>query len=581
MLYLAEVKIQKGGVFGGNKGQLKLLACQRSEQSWTAVPGEEVIDADEASKFENGMLVLVDLNANKQVQRPPQEAARQLVTILQNFSRLQDKFKTQEEEIEQWKQSLTYQSQELNRREMELQTQEEEIGQMQGEFERLEALRQEIDSAREQANRLQEELEQKRQELETSWQQLNGERERLDEHLQQNSGKSLGDEQSRYIQELVENLSGAIPPTAAVREQLNRGFEMLSLSQSVLDQHWQNLESFRGQAQNIQSEVDRHLSEFNDRQRDCNSVLSSVEQARVALKVQENTLRLKEDYAQALGLRLQNQEELHRTVYQLVDTSDKVSISPKVDGEALERMALDELQGLVQQLQQALEKDIPFVNDQQDELRSSRETIDELQVKLGRVSDYERRSVEEELADEQDRYEMLNKTVEGQLRIIRERKEILAQHEAVLSRRLGKPMSSSSDSQLDFGPILNTIEAQRQQMAEELQSLEREIEQMRQSIQQAQGMIDHQAGDMARQQAELRQLEETLVARRTAAAQMWGKVGLYEEMLQPVQERLKEVRSSLEGAAGDLNQVQETGDYQLQLIAQLRQFIQGLMGEGS
>lgn len=579
MLYLAEVKIQKGGVFGGNKGQLKLLACQRSEQSWSAVPGEEVIDADEAGKFDNGMLVLVDLSANKQVQRPPQEAARQLVTILQNFSRLQDKFKTQEEEIEQWKQSLTYQSQELNRREMELQAQEEEIGQMQGEFERLETLRQEVDSAREQANRLQEELEEKRQELENSWQQLNGERQRLDEQYSGSHGLDV--EQSRYIQELIEHLSGAIPPTAAVREQLQRGFEMLSLSQSVLDQHWQNLEFFRGQAQNLQSEVDRQVSELNERQRDCNSVMASLDQARMALKVQENTLRLKEDYAQALGLRLQRQEELHSTVYRLVDTSDKVSISEKVDVEALERMALDELQGLVQQLQQTLEKDIPFVNDQQDELRMQRETIDELQVKLSRVSDYERRSVEEELADEQDRYEMLNKTVEGQLRIIRERKEILVQHEAVLSRRLGKPVSSSSDSQLDFGPILNVIEAQRQQMAEELQGLEREIEQMRQSIQQAQGMIEHQTGDMERRNGELKQFEEALVSRRTAAAQMWGKVGLYEEMLQPVQDRVNDVRSSLEGAANNLNQVQETGDYQLQLIAQLRQFIQGLMGEAS
>lgn len=579
MLYLAEVKIQKGGVFGGSKGQLKLLACQRSEQSWSAVPGEEVIDADEAGKFDNGMLVLVDLSANKQVQRPPQEAARQLVTILQNFSRLQDKFKTQEEEIEQWKQSLTYQSQELNRREMELQAQEEEIGQMQGEYERLEALRQEVDSAREQANRLQEELEQKRQELENSWQQLNGERQRLDEQYSGSHGLDV--EQSRYIQELIEHLSGAIPPTAAVREQLQSGFEMLSLSQSVLDQHWQNLESFRAQAQNLQSEVDRQVSELNDRQRDCNAVMASLDQARMALKVQENTLRFKEDYAEALGLRLQRQEELHSTVYRLVDTSDKVSISEKVDVEALERMALDELQGLVQQLQQTLEKDIPFVNDQQDELRMQRETIEELQVKLSRVSDYERRSVEEELADEQDRYEMLNKTVEGQLRIIRERKEILAQHEAVLSRRLGKPVSSSSDSQLDFGPILNVIEAQRQQMAEELQGLEREIEQMRQSIQQAQGMIEHQTGDMERRNGELKQFEESLVSRRAAAAQMWGKVGLYEEMLQPVQDRLNEVRSSLEGAANNLNQVQETGDYQLQLIAQLRQFIQGLMGETS
>ncbi|HEY9297900.1 MAG TPA: hypothetical protein VIQ31_16370, partial [Phormidium sp.] len=119
MLYLAEVLQKKSGPFGGNKTDLKLLACQRGE-SWSGVGGDEVVplSPDEASKYGDGALVLVELGGNRQVQRI--NPGRELVGILQNFSRLQEKYKTKEEEIEQWKESLTYQAHELNRREMEI-----------------------------------------------------------------------------------------------------------------------------------------------------------------------------------------------------------------------------------------------------------------------------------------------------------------------------------------------------------------------------------------------------------------------------------------------------------------------------
>ena len=86
MLYLAEVQRRPTGFgLGGGKTDLKLLACQRSENNWLAVPGEEVIPADEAKEFSPGALVLVDLDNNKQVLQI-QDAGRQLVKILQNFS---------------------------------------------------------------------------------------------------------------------------------------------------------------------------------------------------------------------------------------------------------------------------------------------------------------------------------------------------------------------------------------------------------------------------------------------------------------------------------------------------------------
>jgi hypothetical protein len=120
VLYLAEVQ-KKSGVFGGGKADLKLLACQRAD-SWSAVPNQEIVAAEEANSLNPGALVLVDLTANKQVQRLRQDTPGELLKILQSFSRQIDKYKKNSEEIEQWKESLIFQSEELQRREEEIQS---------------------------------------------------------------------------------------------------------------------------------------------------------------------------------------------------------------------------------------------------------------------------------------------------------------------------------------------------------------------------------------------------------------------------------------------------------------------------
>jgi chromosome segregation ATPase len=583
VLYLAEVQKQKTGFgLGGGKTELKLLASQRGEQqSWFAVTGEEVVPAEEATNFSPGALVLVELTANKQVQRVYQDTARQMVSILQSFSRQQDKFKTQEEEIEQWKQSLTYQSQELNRREMELQAREEQLEQMEEEFEHLEAQRQEIEGSREEANRLREELERNRQELEGAWENLRGEMRRLEEQqgqLQQGSGQVIDEQQARYIQELLDRLCAAAPASPAL-EMLNGAFERVGEQQSVLNHHWQELEQKRAEAEQLQQQVDRQAQELRDRTQEWQQAQSSLEQARSELKVQHSCLTLKQEHARLQQLSLQSFEELHQQVYRLAETADKVSISQKVDVEALERMPLDELQDAVGKLQQDLEKVRRFVGDQEEELGMQRQTLEEVQAKLQRASDRDQSQVEAELADEQDRYKMLNETLVGQRRNLREREEILSDHQAVLWRRLGKPPGTGHDGKLDFGSVLSQMEGQRQQMAEELQKLERQIEQMRLSIEQAEEMISRQAADLAAQHSEIERQEKKLLEQQTAAAELWGKVNLYQEMLQPVQEQLNDLQQKLEAALGVLHEVQQTDEYQQQLLGQLRGLFSSLMGE--
>ena len=66
--YLAEVQ-RKSGFMGGNRADFKLLACERSEQNWGAVSGDELVPAPDDAGHGAGALVLIELSNGRQVQR--------------------------------------------------------------------------------------------------------------------------------------------------------------------------------------------------------------------------------------------------------------------------------------------------------------------------------------------------------------------------------------------------------------------------------------------------------------------------------------------------------------------------------
>ena len=578
MLYLAEVQKQKGGVFGGGKTELKLLACQRAE-SWSVVPSDEVVPAEGANSFEGGVLVIVNLNANRQIQGEIEPAAGRLVRELQSLSPKLEKLNSQEEEIEQWKQSLTFQSQELNSREMELQSWEEQLQAKEEELEQLEQHRQELESEKEEAAKRQEEFERKSQELQGAWQHLEGERQRFEEQKAEFKGSvGLDESQASEIQQLLGRLSGAIAPTDEVREQLNLGFELVNNQQSLLDYHWQQLEQQTAEAEKTQSEVDSQGEEIQKRRQELEQTQASLEEAKTELKVQQNALAIKQDSAHMLSLQMRNHQELHQELTRLATTSTDVKISQKVDIEALEKMPLGELEQMVNNLQQELEKVKRFVNDQEEELTLQRQAIEEVQVKINDASEYDRITLESELTDEQDRYQLLDESLVGSRRNLREREEILNQHQRVLRRRQGIAESNGSDNQkIDLGPVLNQLEIQRQQQEEELKKLESEVEQMRVSINQVEGLVAQLAKDQETKLAELKKLEDNWHSIKVLVVELLGKVNVYRETLQPYQDSVNQIRQRLEAIETALNQIQETGDYQLQAVAQMQQTISNLI----
>ncbi|BBD65676.1 hypothetical protein NIES4072_06470 [Nostoc commune NIES-4072] len=577
MLYLAEVQKQKGGLLsGGGKTELKLLACQRTDQNWSPV-SEEVIAAEEASKLNDGALVLVELNPNRQVQRI-QEAGRPLVNILQNFSRQLEKFKLKEDEIDQWKQSLTFQAQELNRREMDMEVRSEQLHNMEDELQQLEQQKQEVDTSRQEIERLQTEVERNRLELEGAWEHLRGEQRRLEERLADfPQGTVLDEEQSRVMSELLDRLSSRVAPTETVREHLHLAFELVEKQQATLTPHWQKLEQQKSAIAQQQEEVERLSQTFSDRQNALQQAQNSLVQQTAQLQINRADLSSKQEYARIIKEQLRNAEELYQQIHSL-SASGGVVIGQQADVEALEKMPLEELQKIVQDLQYKLEIDASFVHDQEQELKYKQEAIEELQNKLNHASDHDHINLELELTDEKDLYQMLNSSLVGQRRNMLQHQKFLKQHQAVLLRRQGHTVVDEEEgNKVNLEPILLQLETQRQQYSQEVQRLEREIDQIRSGIELNQGMIENQTHDLDEKRQELKAMEENLLSLRRTTAQCWGRVNLYQEALQPIQDCLDGLRQKLQEIGESLEQFQETGDYQVQAIAQLRHTLQSLM----
>ncbi|MEC4818762.1 MAG: pilus motility taxis protein HmpF [Scytonema sp. PMC 1069.18] len=571
MLYLAEVQKQKGGLLSGSgKTELKLLACQRNDQSWSQV-SEEVIAADEASKLNDGVLVLVELTPNRQLQRI-QEAGRPLINILQNFSRQLEKFKVKEEEIDQWKQSLTFQAQELNRREMDMEARLEQLQQMEEEFQRCETQKQEVETAREEIEKLKTEIERNRQELEGAWEHLRGEQRRLEEQKAEcQQGTVLDEEQTRVLNDVLTRLSTSVAPTETVREDLNLAFELVEKQQAVLNPHWEKLEQQKTAVEQQQTEVDRIAQILCDRRGEWEQAQGSLEQQIAELKVNTVTLTHKQEYAQNLKKQLQYQQELYQQVNFLAAIATDVPPTPKVDIAALEKMSVEQLQETVRDLQQKLNIDSSFVNEQEQELKEKQKTIEELQRQINQVSESDRSKLQTELVDEQDLYQMLNETLVGQRRSLSERLDIFKQHQIVLLQRQGKPLTQEilDNKKTNLQQVIVQIERQRQQYLQELQNVEREIEQIRANIEKVEDFIDKQSQQQQIKRQELQILEQNLQSLQTATMELRGQLHLYNEALQPIQDCLDGLRNKLQGITESLTKVQETSDYQLQNITQM------------
>jgi chromosome segregation ATPase len=575
VLYLAEVQKPKSGLLGSGKSALKLIACQRNDQNWSPIP-DEIIIADEASKLNDGALVLAELSPNRQVQRI-QDASRPLVSILQNFSRQVEKFKLKEEEIDQWKQSLIIQAQELNRRETEMEFRWEQVQRLEHDSKRIDTQKHLFGTSLTEIDQLRAEVESNHRDLEGAWEHLRFEQSRLEEiSLNYQQSKSVDEERNRVLSDLLDRLSSQTTPIDTVKESLNYAFEFVDQQQDALNLHWQKLEIQRHSANQQQKEGEELMQKLFGCQNELQQVQNSLAQQITQVQLKTTIVNSKQELTTILKQHLGTEEEFYQKLHYLAANTEPEVPKRGIDVAALQKMPLKELEQMVQNLQEKLDRDSDFVEEQEQELQYKQKFIEELQEKIVHSAGEERVNLELELADERDLCEMLNESLVGQRGNLIGQQKTLQQKQVVLWQRQGIAIVREGESS-NLESMVLQFEAQKQQKSTQIQKLEGDIVEMLTTIAANQETIDHQTQEVEANRQEVNSLEEQLLNLRTATAECWGRVNLYQEALQPIQDALDGLRDQLQNISESLTQVQVNGDSQPQIVAQMRQTLQSFM----
>ena len=542
MLYLAEVQKPKSGfnISGRTKAELKLLACQRSELTWSAIPGEELVAApEEANNYSPGVLVLVDMNANRQIQSQLREAGKHLVGILQNLSRQIEKYKKEADEIESWRQSLSLQSQQLQLRQEEIYGREED----------LESTRSELDRLTQEAQALESTLEQhelSRQELAARWENL-----QQKEHLlaqQQSAGGGLSEDQITEIRAALHQLGSS--SSSLNPQQLETTVSAIEVQQDLLDRHQAQLQQQQQRVLETKAELDRQQQEIEQRKHQLQELQTSLEETQTAWEVQQHTLSMQQEYIQRLTVRLQVEQDNYQKIYLMskgggIDLAD----DQKLDLSLLESMPIAELQATVTTLQTEADRSVHFVHLEEEELQEKQEAIDELQKAILVANEFNKLKLEADLADEQDGYNMLDHTLDGQRQTMRERQTFLQIHNRVLRQRQGHPPEDADKSQIEWEAVLRLLDSQRQQQQAEITQMETDIQNLRGTIEQTKSKIEQQVEAYLRESKQVQELESQHQTTKQTSTELVAKIDLYQEMIQPLQDHINTFKQQLGGLA--------------------------------
>lgn len=520
MLYLAEVKKQSRGFISGFKTELKLLACQHSDKTWSAVPTEEIVSWEEGQNpIGEGSLLLVNLNNNRQIQGIPEPAGTELVRQLLQISRLMGKSKEQQEEIEQWKQSLAIQAQELSRREMEMESRLEQIEQMEAEFEYLERQRLELEEAKETLGKEQQRLQEMRDKVGFS--------------------ADLTPEHTEKIGFLIQQLTSNQNPNSSPWQQLRVVLDTVNHQETQLSNYQQQLAAKQGQLSQQQQQIEQKQQIIHQKQQELESIQSALEKARTEREVQNTVLTHKQELLGRINEDLQTISSLRSLLMGEFNGEQKNATKIDVEIEKLENIPLGELEEKVNNLQRDLDSLVRFVNEQEEELTLQTQTVNELTAKLETAGELERMQIEEEIKDEQERKKMLDKTLGGQRKTLWEKQEILLRYLRVLHRRQGilDPQQQGLDN-VNIEPILEQLAQQQTQRQEEQEKLQTDIEYLQQNLQQLEEMIREYTSQQENKYQALQQEQKQWEESQISLAQLQLEVNVYEQTIKPLEESL-------------------------------------------
>lgn len=521
----------------GVETRLKLIACQRNDQSWGVV-GNESIAVEEANDFGDGALIVVNLGANRQVQGKIELASPKIIAILKNFSRLVEKNQEQEQEISQWKESLAIQSEELSQRQIEMEARLEQVEQMEEEFKQFEQQKAEIAQAQAETESIRADFEAKSAELEGAWAQLRGQQNSLDERLKQ--ANILDHHQVDELKQQLKTIASTNEAVQTLRNQLKQAESTVVIQQQLMQSHWHNLTQNLAEIDIKRQELDSMTTELSDKTAQLKSLQEAIAQLEQQLGIEQKSLEAKHELTQFLNF----QSETHNKMFEILSGSSMDGEgTPKIDLEKLENIPLPNLEEMVESLKKDLEKVARFVNDQEEELGWQCKAVEELEVKMSQANDFERLTLEQELADEKEAKKMLDQTLVGQRRSLRERHQVLLQHSRVLKRRQGiiDFDLESTIQDIDLTPIKQTLEQQHHELQQQQQQLGSEVSQSQQNIQELTLKLEQQQTQQSQLEQEINQLQNRLHELNFQATAMQSQIDFYQHQLQPLQDNLEQI----------------------------------------
>jgi hypothetical protein len=527
MLYLAEIQKQKGGFIGSGKAELRLLACQRTEQNWSAIQGDELVSApDEANSYGTGILILVDMNSNRQIQGPLREAGRHLVGILQNLSRQIEKYKKEADEIESWRQSLGLQSQQLQLRQEEIFNREEELEFTRGELDRL----------TKESQHLEETLKSSANELK----EIASAREKLQEEqgilAQQKRGAGLSAHQVATMRSLVAQFQGS-----------SGSLGTIELQEELLQQHGEQLYQQQQEAATSMADLENQQQLICEQKLELQQLQTNLEQSQTAWEVQQQALSIRQEYSRQLNDRIQLESENYQKILMLARGGLTILTNDKVNIEQIEKLPIEELQSIVTSLQKEVDQANNLVQLQEEELTEQQAFLVKLETEMATASDFDKLRLENELSDEQDGYQMLEQTLGGQRETLIDRQAILQAHISVLEYR----QNQSGEGDNTWNQALELLADQRQRQQEELQRSEIEIQYLQGVLEQTKTKVEIQVNEYLAKSEAVQALEQELQSRQQSSVELQAKLALYQDVVQPLQNNLQSLKDQLGGTTNE------------------------------
>jgi len=521
--YLAEIqRRQKTGFLGSTmmSSDVNVLAVQRGEL-WVATTANLQVDDKRIDAYGNGALVLIETNANNQVQQI-QDAKPHVMGIMRQLAQLQEKLQEVERESQEMQQSLMMQAQEFHRRQMELEDRLAQVEQAEEAMAGLEEQQRQLQVFQAEIEALQAEIQRKETELQQAWAQLEQER----SQLEANRVGVLTREMAGQMMDCLERLRQSQP----AGDSLSQWQYLLTQEQEFLASQWHQLAQGRQEAQRLQEQVQQHrqslLAQWQQLQE---REAQSVAQERLAAHYQTDCDQL-QNRLRELEQALHIQEQ---TCHQL---KPLVGAAALVDKAALLAMNLEDLEREVAEKEESLHKFQKYVNEQEEELRMQQEAIDEIQARIQQANDYERIDLENELESEQQNYQFLEASLQGQRQTLAEREAIARAYREILDQRQGRSAPETKGSDLE--PILRLAEQQYQRLQQERQTQAQILQERQAQLRQCQETLNQERSACAEQRHTLEQQQQELDQTQQRLDQLWGRLHCLQELLQPQQDRL-------------------------------------------